>query len=65
MMPDVPHGFDNRDQYERTIMTPLGKEWNAMGAHTTLVAPKVKTKLGAVIHPLLYEAPKRTKAKLK
>lgn len=52
MQPRLPHGFENREQYERTIMTPLGKEWNTQSAHKKLVQPRVTTKLGHVIAPL-------------
>lgn len=58
MQTQVPHGFDNREQYERTIMTPLGKEWNTQGSHNKLVQPRVTTKVGAVIHPLRFASQK-------
>ncbi|KAJ3159375.1 hypothetical protein HDU86_001693 [Geranomyces michiganensis] len=50
----VPHGFDNTEQYERTIRAPLGREWNAAGAHTDMIKPRVQTKLGTVIAPLQF-----------
>ncbi|KAJ3183750.1 hypothetical protein HDU87_005866 [Geranomyces variabilis] len=50
----VPHGFDNKEQYERTIRAPLGREWNAAGAHTDMIKPRVQTKLGTVIAPLKF-----------
>lgn len=52
MAPMVPHGFENREQYERTIRAPLGKEWNAASAHSDMVKPRVQNKLGTVIAPL-------------
>lgn len=55
MMPQVPHGFDNREQYERTLLNPLGKDWNAMEVHSKNVAPKVRMKLGAIIQPLKFQ----------
>lgn len=54
MQPKLPHGFDNREQYERTISNPLGKEWNTENAHKAAVQPKVITKLGAFIEPLKF-----------
>ncbi|KAJ3209784.1 hypothetical protein HDU67_005936 [Dinochytrium kinnereticum] len=52
MSTQVPHGFDNREQYEESIRLPMGREWNATSAHGKLVAPKVVTKMGKVIAPL-------------
>jgi U3 small nucleolar RNA-associated protein 14 len=54
MLPSVPHGFDNREQYERTISNPLGKEWNSLQSHNSITAPKIRTKLGTPILPLKY-----------
>ena len=66
MVPQVPHGFENRDQYERVIRMPLGKEWNAQGVHRERIKPKVVTKLGTVIKPLTFVSnPKSAKAKVK
>jgi U3 small nucleolar RNA-associated protein 14 len=56
MLPEVPHGFDNRVQYERTISMPLGKEWNSVKAHSSFIAPKIKIKRGSVIHPLKFQS---------
>ncbi|KAJ2994069.1 hypothetical protein HDV02_001880 [Globomyces sp. JEL0801] len=50
----LPHGFDNATQYERTMNTPLGKEWNTPSSFNSLVKPKIVTRMGAVIHPLKY-----------
>ncbi|KNC98242.1 uncharacterized protein SPPG_06642 [Spizellomyces punctatus DAOM BR117] len=61
MAPAVPHGFDNREQYERTIRAPLGKEWNAASAHGGMIKPRVQTKLGTVIAPLRFTGPKAKK----
>ncbi|TPX70881.1 hypothetical protein SpCBS45565_g01475 [Spizellomyces sp. 'palustris'] len=61
MAPAVPHGFDNKEQYERTIRAPLGKEWNAASAHGDMIKPRVQTKLGTVIAPLRFTGPKAKK----
>lgn len=54
MLPDVPHGFENREQYESTLRMPLGKEWNTSGTFKNLNMPRIKTKAGAIIHPLKF-----------
>lgn len=48
----VPFPFKTREQYERSLAAPLGKEWNAQQAHQELVLPRVITKAGRVIDPL-------------
>ena len=48
----LPHGYESREQYERTLSTPLGKEWNTHIAHTNLTKPKVVIKPGVKIMPL-------------
>ncbi|KAI8822566.1 Utp14 protein-domain-containing protein [Fimicolochytrium jonesii] len=53
-VPQVPHGFDSREQYERTIRAPIGKEWNAASAHSSAIKPRIQPKLGTVIAPLKY-----------
>jgi U3 small nucleolar RNA-associated protein 14 len=49
---DVPFPFTSREQYERSMRQPLGREWNTAGAHSKLVTPKVTTKGGVIIQPL-------------
>ncbi|KAJ3088093.1 hypothetical protein HK102_009599 [Quaeritorhiza haematococci] len=55
-IPEVPHGFETREQYEKTIRVPLGKEWNTSHVHQDSVRPRVQVKEGAVIHPLKFMA---------
>jgi U3 small nucleolar RNA-associated protein 14 len=40
------------EQYERSISTPVGSEWNTRQTFLKLTKPKVITKLGKVIDPL-------------
>lgn len=56
MLPELPYGFENRAQYERTISNPLGKEWNTLQSHGSLTKPKIKTKVGAIINPLKFKS---------
>ena len=51
-MPQLPHGYESREQYERTIGTPLGKEWNTQIAHNNLTKPKIVKQPGVAIKPL-------------
>ncbi|KAI9088492.1 Utp14 protein-domain-containing protein [Phlyctochytrium arcticum] len=59
MVTKIPHGFGNKEQYERQIRNPLGKEWNASTAFADLNKPRVQTKLGVVIAPLKYTVAKK------
>ncbi|KAJ3220712.1 hypothetical protein HK099_004062 [Clydaea vesicula] len=51
-IPSVPHGFNNREQYEKTIRLPLGKEWQTSDTFQKLNKPKISTIDGKIIHPL-------------
>lgn len=37
----LPHGFENRDQYERAIRNPVGREWNTPSVVERNIKPKV------------------------
>ena len=50
----LPHGFENREQYENTIRTPIGKEWQTTVSFQTMTRPKVIVEAGQVINPLKF-----------
>lgn len=49
---NIPHPFKTREQYENSLRTPVGKEWNTTEVFQKMVLPRVTTKLGKVIDPL-------------
>ncbi|CAJ0905488.1 11198_t:CDS:10 [Entrophospora sp. SA101] len=49
---NVPYPFKNTNQYEHSLHTPLGKEWNTVEVYQKLNKPRVITKLGSIIDPL-------------
>ncbi|CAB4446072.1 unnamed protein product [Rhizophagus irregularis] len=49
---NIPHPFETREQYERSLRTPLGKEWNTQEVFQKIVTPRIITKMGTVIDPL-------------
>ncbi|KAM5333808.1 EF-hand calcium-binding domain-containing protein 6 isoform 6-T6 [Glossophaga mutica] len=51
----LPYPFTHRQQFERTIQTPVGSTWNTQRAFQRLTAPKVVTKPGHVIKPIKAE----------
>eukprot|EP01088_Endostelium_zonatum_P010412 TRINITY_DN2387_c0_g1_i2.p1 TRINITY_DN2387_c0_g1~~TRINITY_DN2387_c0_g1_i2.p1 ORF type:complete len:1021 (-),score=423.09 TRINITY_DN2387_c0_g1_i2:44-2767(-) len=48
----VPYPFDNRQQYEMSLVQPLGKDWNTYGQYKKAIEPAMKTKAGVAIKPL-------------
>ncbi|CAJ0747761.1 3902_t:CDS:10 [Entrophospora sp. SA101] len=42
---NVPYPFKNTNQYEHSLHTPLGKEWNTVEVYQKLNKPRVITKL--------------------
>ncbi|CAG8795936.1 16578_t:CDS:10 [Gigaspora margarita] len=49
---DIPYPFETREQYERSLRTPVGKEWNTNEVFQKMITPRVVTKMGVVIEPL-------------
>ena len=48
----MPFPFTNREQFERSLRQPLGREWNTAGSHKALVAPAKTVVKGAIIEPI-------------
>lgn len=51
----LPFPFENPEQFERTIRSPVGRTWNTQQAVKKITAPKVVTQLGAIIEPMTRE----------
>ncbi|RHZ79054.1 hypothetical protein Glove_152g42 [Diversispora epigaea] len=49
---DIPHPFETKEQYERSLRTPIGNEWNTREVFQKMITPRVITKMGCVIDPL-------------
>ncbi|ORY61880.1 small-subunit processome [Neocallimastix californiae] len=54
MVSDIPHPFENKEQYEKSIRTPVGKEWTTINTHKETIRPRVLTMPGKIIHPLKF-----------
>ncbi|OUM62553.1 hypothetical protein PIROE2DRAFT_69489 [Piromyces sp. E2] len=54
MVSDVPHPFENREQYEKSLRAPVGKEWTTANTHKESIRPRVLTMPGKIIHPLKF-----------
>lgn len=48
----VPFPFASREQFERSLRAPLGKEWNTAASHKALTAPRTSVVKGALIAPI-------------
>lgn len=48
----VPFPFTSRDQFERSLRAPIGREWNTAASHAALVAPSKTVVKGAIIEPI-------------
>lgn len=48
----VPFPFTSREQYERAMRQPLGKEWNSKKSFGMLTQPEIKTRRGVIIDPI-------------
>jgi len=51
---EVPHPFTSREQFEKILQHPLGREWNTESVYNKLIEPKVSTKAGRIIDPIKY-----------
>uniref|UniRef100_A0A673GL91 U3 small nucleolar RNA-associated protein 14 homolog A-like n=1 Tax=Sinocyclocheilus rhinocerous TaxID=307959 RepID=A0A673GL91_9TELE len=51
----LPFPFQNTAQFESCIRTPIGQTWNTQGVVKKMTKPKVITKLGAIIEPMVKE----------
>ncbi|KAK9238804.1 small-subunit processome [Lipomyces kononenkoae] len=48
----VPFPYETREQYERSLRIPIGKEWSTQSTVQRLTKPKVIVKPGVVVEPL-------------
>lgn len=48
----LPFPFTSRDQWERSVHVPLGKDWNTTSVHQKLIKPRIVTLPGTIIEPI-------------
>ena len=51
----VPYPYTNKQQYDRKMMVPIGKEWNATTTFQKRIKPNVEAEVGAIIKPIKYK----------
>lgn len=54
MVAKTPFPFGSREAYERTLETPVGKEWNSTLTYTNRIEPRVRVKVGSIIEPIRF-----------
>ena len=59
----VPFPFSNRNQFERSMRVPLGKEWNTTTSHKAMVTPALSVVKGAAIEPIAMHQKAAAKSK--
>ncbi|KAH7334553.1 Utp14 protein-domain-containing protein [Rhizoctonia solani] len=52
LVKDLPYPYTSKEQFARSMATPIGTEWNTRVAHQRAVLPRVVKKMGTVIDPL-------------
>ncbi|CUA77696.1 U3 small nucleolar RNA-associated protein 14 [Rhizoctonia solani] len=52
LVKDLPYPYTSKEQFARSMATPIGTEWNTRVAHQRAVLPRVVKKMGIVIDPL-------------
>ena len=52
MAGSVPYPFETREQYERSMSTPIGPEWTTREMFQKVTKPRVTIKAGAIVNPL-------------
>lgn len=62
LVPSLPHEYDNKEQYERSLRNPIGPEWNTSDNHAKMTRPKVIVRGGNVISAI--KMPNQYKRKL-
>ncbi|KAK9461831.1 small-subunit processome [Lipomyces oligophaga] len=52
MTGQVPYPYETKEQYERAMKLPMGKEWSTQSTIQQLTKPKVIVKPGIVVEPI-------------
>ncbi len=52
MVKELPHPYNNINQFEKVNSTPFGPEWNTLTTYKQLTQPKVVKFIGKVINPM-------------
>ena len=52
LAPQLPHGFETRAQYERSLRLPIGPEWTTKETFQQATKPRVLLKKGRVVAPM-------------
>jgi len=48
----LPHPFETKGQYERSLRVPIGPEWTTKSTFQNATKPRVMVKTGRVVEPI-------------
>ena len=54
MVDKVPYPFKTREEYERSLKNPIGKEWNCATNFKKKITPRVQVRVGSIIDPIKF-----------
>ena len=49
---DIPHPFTTREEYEQSLLMPVGEEWNASHVVRSNTKPEIMLRAGRIIEPV-------------
>lgn len=52
LAPVLPHGFETKEQYERSTRLPMGPEWSTKEVHQRMTKPKIIVKKGVNVRAI-------------
>ena len=61
----VPFPFKTIEQYERTLQTPLGRDWNTLSVYNERIKPRVRVRKGEYIQPMTMEVKQKLEERKK
>ena len=65
MVDSIPYPFKTREEYERAMLGPVGREWNVTNSFKDMSRPEIQTRIGKVIQPLSQKEKKNRRAPAK
>lgn len=61
MLSEIPYPYRTREEYERAVSGPIGREWNVTQAHKDATRVEVQTQAGKIIQPLSDQLKKKSR----
>lgn len=52
MLAEIPYPFTTREEYKRSLIGGVGREWNVSSSFKDMIRPQVITRAGKIIQPI-------------